>query len=125
MPDKPLSDHKHHFKSIIQACTKYVRDLVLHQYNWQQRPLLSIKDAVAPVAQAAVQAVVMALQGMSGSLDILDGEKGFWRMIGSDRFAQEILTHSLGSRWYVDYGSLKTIQPVAGLSNAVDYEMAA
>lgn len=76
----------------------------LHQYNWHQRPLLSIKDAVAP---AAVQAVMMVQQGMSGSLDVLDGEQGFWRMIGSDQFARDILTHSLGSHWYVDYGSFK------------------
>jgi 2-methylcitrate dehydratase PrpD len=79
----------------------------LHQYNWQQRPLLSIKDAVAPAAQAAVQAVMMVQQGMSGSLDVLDGEQGFWRMIGSDQFARDILTHSLGSHWYADYGSFK------------------
>ncbi|WP_232777066.1 MmgE/PrpD family protein [Rahnella sp. AA] len=92
----------------------------LHQYNWQQRPLLSIKDAVAPAAQAAVQAVIMAQQGMSGSLDVLDGEQGFWRMIGSDQFAPEILTHDLGNHWYADYGSFKIYPACRWLACALE-----
>lgn len=92
----------------------------LHQYNWQQRPLLSIKDAVAPAAQAAVQAVIMAQQGMSGSLDVLDGEQGFWRMIGSDQFAPEILTGDLGSHWYADYGSFKIYPACRWLACALE-----
>lgn len=92
----------------------------LHQYNWQQRPLLSIKDAVAPAAQAAVQAVIMAQQGMNGSLDVLDGEQGFWRMIGSDQFAPEILTHDLGSYWYVYYGSFKIYPACRWLACALE-----
>ncbi|MDU7132342.1 MAG: MmgE/PrpD family protein [Enterobacteriaceae bacterium] len=92
----------------------------LHQYNWQQRPLLSIKDAVAPAAQAAVQAVMMVQQGMSGSLDVLDGEQGFWRMIGSDQFARDILTHSLGSHWYADYGSFKIYPACRWLACALE-----
>ncbi|MBF7982052.1 MmgE/PrpD family protein [Rahnella sp. LAC-M12] len=92
----------------------------LHQYNWQQRPLLSIKDAVAPAAQAAVQAVIMAQQGMSGSLDVLDGEQGFWRMIGSDQFAPEILTHDLGNHWYANYGSFKIYPACRWLACALE-----
>lgn len=92
----------------------------LHQYNWQQRPLLSIKDAVAPAAQAAVQAVIMAQQGMSGSLDVLDGEQGFWRMIGSDQFTPEILTHDLGNHWYADYGSFKIYPACRWLACALE-----
>lgn len=92
----------------------------LHQYNWKQRPLLSIKDAVAPAAQAAVQAVIMAQQGMSGSLDVLDGDQGFWRMCGSDQFAREILTHDLGSHWYADYGSFKVYPACRWLACALE-----
>ncbi|MCS6067507.1 MmgE/PrpD family protein [Klebsiella variicola subsp. variicola] len=89
----------------------------LHQYNWRQRPLLSLKDAVAPAAQAAVQAVIVAQRGLSGSLDVLDGEQGFWRMIGSDQFAPDRLTDELGSHWYAGYGSFKRYPglPLAGL----------
>ncbi|MFE8047193.1 MmgE/PrpD family protein [Brenneria goodwinii] len=92
----------------------------LHQYNWRQRPLLSLKDAVAPAAQAAVQAVIMAQQGLIGGLDVLDGEQGFWRMIGSDRFAPEILTDNLGSHWYAGYGSFKRYPACRWLACALE-----
>lgn len=92
----------------------------LHQYNWQQRPLLSLKDAVAPAAQAAVQAVIMVQHGLSGSLDVLDGEQGFWRMIGSDQFAKNILTDSLGSHWYAEYGSFKIYPACRWLACALE-----
>lgn len=92
----------------------------LHQYNWQQRPLLSLKDAVAPAAQAAVQAVIMVQHGLSGSLDVLDGEQGFWRMIGSDQFAKDILTDALGSHWYANYGSFKRYPACRWLACALE-----
>lgn len=92
----------------------------LHQYNWQQRPLMALKDAVAPAAQAAVQAVIMVQQGLSGSLDALDGDQGFWRMIGSDRFAPEILTDNLGSHWYAGYGSFKRYPACRWLACALE-----
>lgn len=92
----------------------------LHQYNWQQRPLLSLKDAVAPTAQAAVQAVIMVQHGLSGSLDVLDGEQGFWRMIGSDQFAKDILTDALGSHWYANYGSFKRYPACRWLACALE-----
>ncbi len=92
----------------------------LHQYNWQQRPLLSLKDAVAPAAQAAIQAVIMTQHGLSGSQNVLDGEQGFWRMIGSDRFAPHILTDNLGSHWYADYGSFKIYPACRWLACALE-----
>lgn len=92
----------------------------LHQYNWQQRPLLPLKDAVAPAAQAAVQAVIMAQQGISGSLDVLDGDRGFWRMIGSDRFEADILTRDLSSHWYANYGSFKIYPACRWLACALE-----
>ncbi|GAA3894797.1 hypothetical protein GCM10022405_20340 [Gibbsiella dentisursi] len=92
----------------------------LHQYNWQQRPLMALKDAVAPAAQAAVQAVIMVQQGLSGSLDALDGDQGFWRMIGSDRFAPEMLTDNLGSHWYAGYGSFKRYPACRWLACALE-----
>ncbi|MGL6020024.1 MAG: MmgE/PrpD family protein, partial [Gibbsiella quercinecans] len=92
----------------------------LHQYNWQQRPLMTLKDAVAPAAQAAVQAVIMVQQGLSGSLDVLDGDQGFWRMIGSDHFAPEMLTDNLGSHWYAGYGSFKRYPACRWLACALE-----
>ena len=62
----------------------------------------------------------MAQQGMSGSLDVLDGDQGFWRMMGSDRFAPEILTNDLGSYWYVNYGSFKVYPACRWLACALE-----
>lgn len=107
----------HHSVGLAAALTPLPS---LHQYNWRQRPLLSLKDAVAPAAQAAVQAVIMAQQGLSGSLDVLDGEQGFWRMIGSDQFAPDRLTDELGSHWYAGYGSFKRYPACRWLACALE-----
>ncbi|MFS2225075.1 MmgE/PrpD family protein [Pantoea sp. B65] len=107
----------HHAVGLAAALTPLPS---LHQYNWQQRPLLALKDAVAPAAQAGVQAVIMAQHGLSGSLDVLDGNQGYWRMIGSDRFAPDILTTDLGSHWYASYGSFKRYPACRWLACALE-----
>ncbi|WP_429921351.1 MmgE/PrpD family protein [Klebsiella variicola] len=62
----------------------------------------------------------MAQQGLSGSLDVLDGEQGFWRMIGSDQFAPDRLTDELGSHWYAGYGSFKRYPACRWLACALE-----
>ena len=92
----------------------------MHQYNWQQRPLMSLKDAVAPAAQAALQAVLLVQQGIRGSQDVLDGDQGFWRMIGSDQIEQSVMTEGLGSHWYAAYGSFKIFPACRWLACALE-----
>ncbi|WP_098722598.1 MmgE/PrpD family protein [Acinetobacter baumannii] len=79
----------------------------LHKYNWKERPIITIKDAVAPSAQAGVQAALMSIYGLSGSRNVLDGDQGYWRMIGSDQFNHEELISDLGDRWFIKFGSFK------------------
>ncbi|MDH2595931.1 MULTISPECIES: MmgE/PrpD family protein [Acinetobacter calcoaceticus/baumannii complex] len=79
----------------------------LHKYNWNERPILTIKDAVAPAAQAGVQAALMSIHGLSGCKNVLDGEQGYWRMIGSDQFNHKELVSELGSNWFIKFGSFK------------------
>ncbi|NDL62008.1 MmgE/PrpD family protein [Acerihabitans arboris] len=92
----------------------------LHKYNWRDRPIAALKDAVAPAAQAGVQAAIMARLGFAGSRDVLDGPQGYWRMVGSDRFAPEILADGLGSRWYIGYGSFKRYPACRWLGSALE-----
>lgn len=79
----------------------------LHKYNWQQRPLVSLKDYNAPAAEAGVRAVEMHLAGIIGPRDVLAGEQGFWRMMGSDQFNPDVLTENLGSVWQLQHASIK------------------
>lgn len=92
----------------------------LHKYNWSQRPLVSLKDGVAPAAQAGVQAALLARLDFVGSLDVLDGDQGYWRMLGSDRFAADILENGLGHHWHADYGSIKLYPACRWLACALE-----
>lgn len=79
----------------------------LRQYNWDRRPLVSFKDFAGPAAETGVRAVQMSRAGLIGPHAILDGEAGFWRMIGSDRFDPDILTDGLGETWACRHLSIK------------------
>lgn len=97
----------------------------LHKYNWQTRPIISLKDGVAPAAQAGVQAAIMGEEGFVGSVDVLDGSQGYWRMIGSDRFDASIVAGDLGERWLASRGSIKTYPACRWLAPAIEaFEMA-
>lgn len=71
------------------------------KWNWTTRPLFWLKDVVAWPAEAGVRAALLAEQGFVGSRDILDGDRGYWRMAGSDRCDFARLTDRLGQRWTV------------------------
>jgi 2-methylcitrate dehydratase PrpD len=79
----------------------------LHKYNWDRRPLITLKDFNAPAAEAAVRAVQLHQAGMIGAKDVLDGETGLWRMLGSDQFAPEILVGDLGQSWSLFQNAIK------------------
>lgn len=92
----------------------------LHKYNWQTRPIISLKDGVAPAAQAGVQAAIMSEEGFVGSTNILDGPQGYWRMIGSDRFDASIVIDDLGTQWLAGNGSFKTYPACRWLAPALE-----
>lgn len=97
----------------------------LHKYNWITRPIVSLKDFVAPAAQAGVQAVLLGLSGFTGSSDVLDGPTGYWRMVGSDRFAPSVLEDGLGERWLAESGSFKFYPACRWLAPALEaFELA-
>jgi 2-methylcitrate dehydratase PrpD len=50
---------------------------------------------------AEVSAVLMADMGYTADTTPLDGELGFWRFFGSDRWNPEVLTKGLGNEWLI------------------------
>jgi 2-methylcitrate dehydratase PrpD len=79
----------------------------LRKYNWDRRPLISLKDFVAPAAEAGVRAVLLDRAALIGSKSVLDGASGYWRMAGSDRFEPDLLVGGLGQTWTLGSNSLK------------------
>ncbi len=71
----------------------------LRKYNWERRPLVSLKDFVAPAAEAGMRAVRWHQAGLTGAHAVLDGDGGLWRMLGSDRFDAARFRAGLGTDW--------------------------
>ncbi|KAA6486164.1 MmgE/PrpD family protein [Agrobacterium rhizogenes] len=79
----------------------------LKKYNWESRPLVSFKDFNAPAAETGVRAVELDACGLVGAKAVLDGTSGLWRMLGSDRFDEEILVGGLGDDWSLSGNTIK------------------
>lgn len=62
---------------------------------------------VGPLSQAGVTAACLAARGFLGDDDILDGDRGFWRISGSDACNWQMMTGDLGQRWLLDEVSYK------------------
>jgi len=65
------------------------------------RPLREVKLGWGFMCQGGTLAAISARRGFTGGHGILDGERGFWVMAGSDRCDFERMTHGLGERWLV------------------------
>ena len=73
------------------------------QWSWSvHMPTATLKYGVAgAVVQAALAATHLAELGHTGDIQILDdGEHGYRRLIGSERWAPERITPGLGEEWY-------------------------
>ena len=78
------------------------------KWGWDNRPLTWVKDAVALPAQVGVSSTTLAAGGFLGCKDILDGDTGFWQMMGSDRCDADLMTRDLGKDFFIMNGSIKT-----------------
>jgi 2-methylcitrate dehydratase PrpD len=65
----------------------------------EERPFSWTKNNYGWAAQGGVLGALLAGRGFLGPKTILDGERGFWIMAGSDRFDPEIATTGFGSEW--------------------------
>ncbi len=62
---------------------------------------------LGPLAHAGVASALLAARGLSGDDDILDGDRGFWRMAGSTACDWEAMTRDLGTTWLLNEVSYK------------------
>jgi 2-methylcitrate dehydratase PrpD len=77
------------------------------KFGWDEDRLSWIKDNVAWPAEAGVRAARLAARGFPATRTILDGERGLWRMMGSDRGDAGRMVRGLGTEWDVLGLSLK------------------
>jgi len=76
--------------------------------KWYNSPpaALSKYTMAGWVSQAGVTSVYLAQLGYTGIRDVLDGEDGFWKFSGSQKWEPEKVTADLGKEWYfvdIDY----------------------
>lgn len=48
----------------------------------------------------AIIAVLLADMGYLGDVDVFDGEAGFWKLTGSEKWEPEKMMESIGEKWY-------------------------
>lgn len=56
------------------------------KFGWEDKSIAYVKDNVAAPAENGLKAALLAANGFEGSESILDGDRGFWIMAGSDQF---------------------------------------
>ncbi|MFC1970427.1 MmgE/PrpD family protein [Chloroflexota bacterium] len=69
------------------------------------------------VCQLATVAVLLAKKGFTGDTTILDGEWGFWKIVGSPFFNVDNLLGDLGKIWHIGEVEFK-LYPTCGLTHA-------
>lgn len=72
------------------------------------------------VAQLATVAVLLAEKGFTGDRTILDGEYGYWQMVGSPYFLVENLLADLGQTWHLDQVAFKMYPTCAPYHSAIE-----
>jgi 2-methylcitrate dehydratase PrpD len=58
-----------------------------------------VKNNYGYMSETGVRAALMSKKGYTGPTDLLEGETGFWRMIGSDNCDFEAMTAELGENY--------------------------
>ncbi|QTO23324.1 MmgE/PrpD family protein [Burkholderia seminalis] len=59
------------------------------------------------LGHVGVMAALLAKAGFTGERNVLDGDQGFWRVVGSLDCNWEVLTERLGERWLIEEVSYK------------------
>lgn len=71
------------------------------QCNWDNRPLSWTKDMVAWPSMSGINAALLAESGFQGPSTIFEGDRGFFRMAGSDRYDPALLVAGLGEQYNI------------------------
>lgn len=90
-----------------------------------ERPMAWTKNNFGWSAQGGATAVLLAARGFRGHHAFLDGDRGFWRMAGSDRCDFEGMTSGLGEEFRIlantfkPYGCCRYHHPVLDAVRAI------
>jgi 2-methylcitrate dehydratase PrpD len=70
--------------------------------------------------EVGVVAALLAKEGFTAEHSVLDGEKGFWRVVSSAQCNWNVLTENLGERWLVEEVTYKLYPGCRFLNAALD-----
>jgi len=89
------------------------------KFGWDGADLTWLKDNAARASTAGVRAASVAGR-MRGPRDVLDGDRGFWRMAGSDRCDWDLMATPLGEAYLLPSLSFKPYPCCRWLHAAVE-----
>ena len=72
-----------------------------------ERPVAWVKNNFGWSAQGGALGAMLASHGYRGQTSFLDGDKGFWRMAGSDQCDPDAMVAGLGSEYRIVDNSFK------------------
>jgi 2-methylcitrate dehydratase PrpD len=72
------------------------------------------------IAEAGVRAARLAGAGFTGERDVLDGERGLWRVLGSLGCRWEALSEGLGESWVIERACYKLYPACRFISGSLD-----
>ncbi|WP_026927033.1 MmgE/PrpD family protein [Granulicoccus phenolivorans] len=72
------------------------------------------------LAEAGVQAALLAAEGFTSETSVFDGERAFWRVAGSVDVNEAILTEGLGERWLCGEVTYKPYPACRFLNSSID-----
>jgi len=88
---------------------------------WKSWPETMVKYGdMGVMAYNGILSALLAQMGHTGSMDILEGDYGFWRYIGAEKCDYNILLNKLGKKWYVLDSSIKPYPACRWIHPALD-----
>ncbi|MFC2021310.1 MmgE/PrpD family protein [Chloroflexota bacterium] len=90
--------------------------------KWAETPPAAMTKYTAAgwVSQAEVTASLLADMGYTGDTSVLDGDYGFWKMFGSDKWEPETIFTELGEKWYFTETSYKPYPCCRCMQGSID-----
>jgi 2-methylcitrate dehydratase PrpD len=88
----------------ISAPVPYCRKIGL---DLDERPVSWLKNNYGWAAMGGVLAALLTQRGFIGPSKVLDGDKGFWTMCGSDKCDFDVLVEELGKKFMIGEVSFK------------------
>jgi 2-methylcitrate dehydratase PrpD len=79
-----------------------------------------VKNNYGTASQVGILSALLAAEGFQGPIDIFEGDKGFWRMAGSDRCDFEALTQKLHEDFKIEQIAFKPYPSVRWNHSAID-----